>query len=178
VGTQLAEMLTRRARLTVTDWTSVDVCWPGELGARVVRPGEALRRNRLLVPAALGGHGRRAGARAAFAGRSWPANNQLAEHGVASAARPWHSLGRITWASAGGVIFAVARELRGATPDEALRQVAASAGDRGAAAQLAGSHQSHATASAVEYEERLAELRKLRTRRRSRVGGRSSTDDE
>jgi leucine dehydrogenase len=58
-----------------------------------------------------------------------PANNQLAEHAVAELL---HRRG-IPWvpdylASAGGVIFALARELRGAPPDEALRQVDAIGG--------------------------------------------------
>jgi len=127
VGTQLAEMLTRDgARLTVTDVDERRRVLAGELGAEWCAPGEALTAETdLLVPAALGGQLTaelvpELRCRAIVG----PANNQLAEHGVAELL---HGRG-IPWvpdylASAGGVIFAVARELRGATPDEALRQV-------------------------------------------------------
>jgi len=127
VGTQLARMLARDgAKLTVTDVDERRRTLAEELRADWCTPADALTAETdLLVPAALGGQLTtelvpELRCRAIVG----PANNQLAEDGVAELL---HRRG-IPWvpdylASAGGVIFAVARELRGATPDEALRLV-------------------------------------------------------
>jgi leucine dehydrogenase len=132
VGTQLARMLARDgARLTLTDVDERRRALAEELDADWCAPGEALTAETdLLVPAALGGQLTaqlvpELRCRAIVG----PANNQLAEHAVAELL---HRRG-IPWvpdylASAGGVIFALARELRGAPPDEALRQVDAIGG--------------------------------------------------
>ena len=127
VGAHLASGLARDgARLTVTDIDGSRRGFAERIGATWCEPEAALRIEAdLLVPAALGGvltaelvpdlRCR------AIVG---PANNQLAEDGVAALL---HGRG-IRWvpdylASAGGVSFAVARELRGAGLDEAQREV-------------------------------------------------------
>jgi leucine dehydrogenase len=127
VGTHLATGLARDgARLTVTDIDPGRRAIAERIGATWCEPEAALTLEAdLLVPAALGGvltaevvpdlRCR------AIVG---PANNQLAEDGVATLL---HERG-IRWvpdylASAGGVTYAVARELRGAGLDEAQRQV-------------------------------------------------------
>ncbi|WP_445186590.1 hypothetical protein ACTXG6_05015 [Pseudonocardia sp. Cha107L01] len=97
-----------------------------EIGATWCEPGAALTAEAdLLVPAALGGQ-LTAEVVPALRCRAivGPANNQLADDGVA---RLLHEHG-IRWvpdylASAGGVTYAVARELHGAGLDEARHQV-------------------------------------------------------
>jgi leucine dehydrogenase len=127
VGAHLASGLARDgARLTVTDIDPGRRAFAEQIGATWCEPEAAPTLEAdLLVPAALGGlltaelvpelRCR------AIVG---PANNQLAEDGVATLL---HGRG-IRWvpdylASAGGVTFAVARELRGTGLDEAQRQV-------------------------------------------------------
>jgi len=127
VGSQLAGMLARDgARLTVTDLNPGRRALGAELGAAWCEPSEALTiETDLLVPAALGGQ---------FTAELVPAlrcraivgaaNNQLAEDSVAELL---HRRG-IHWvpdylASAGGVVYAVARELHGAGLAEAVEQV-------------------------------------------------------
>lgn len=127
VGSHLASGLARDgARLTVTDIDPGRRAFAERLGATWCEPEAALTVEAdLLVPAALGGV-LTADVVPALRCRAivGPANNQLAEDGVAALL---HERG-IRWvpdylASAGGVSFAVARELRGAGLDEALRQV-------------------------------------------------------
>jgi leucine dehydrogenase len=127
VGTHLARLLAARgAVLTVTDTDPARRVLADELGAtRVSLASAATLAADVLVPAALGGllTGELAGqlrCRAVVG----PANNQLADPGVARllAARG------IRWvpdhlASAGGVLYAVARELHDATRDQAVQQV-------------------------------------------------------
>lgn len=128
VGTHLARSLAGAgAELTVTDVDPGRRVMATELGARWVDAGDALTTEAdVLIPAALGGQLTtdlvpRLRCRAIVG----PANNQLAAEQVAEML---HRRG-ITWvpdylASAGGVAYAVARELRGLPHPEAERQVA------------------------------------------------------
>lgn len=127
VGERLARALAAAgAQLTVTDVDPTRRALAAELRANWCEPDEALTvQTDILVPAALGG--------ALTAARVselrcraivGPANNQLAEDNVAELLRQRG----IYWVpdylvSAGGVVNAVARELRGAEPEEAARQV-------------------------------------------------------
>jgi leucine dehydrogenase len=132
VGGHLARQLTAAgAKLTVSDIDPGRRALATELGAAWAEPGEALTAEvDVLVPAALGGiltsdivpHLRCA----VIAG---PANNQLADPSVAALL---HQRG-IVWipdyiAGAGGVIYALAVELRKQTPVRALAGVQAIAG--------------------------------------------------
>jgi leucine dehydrogenase len=129
VGGQLARQLAEAgAELTVTDIDDTCRALATELGATWCDPVEALTRpTDLLVPAALGGQLTEAlVAELRCAAIVGPANNQLADDGVADLL---HRRG-ILWlpdylTSAGGVRFAVARELHGASYPEAVRQVRA-----------------------------------------------------
>jgi glutamate dehydrogenase/leucine dehydrogenase len=127
VGAHLARNLARDgAQLLVTDIDESRRGVAAEIGATWCEPGAALTAEAdLLVPAALGGQ-LTAEVVPALRCRAivGPANNQLADDGVA---RLLHERG-IRWvpdylASAGGVTYAVARELHGAGLDEARHQV-------------------------------------------------------
>jgi len=127
VGAHLASGLARDgARLTVTDIDPSRRAFAEQLGATWCEPEAAPTLEAdLLVPAALGGM-LTAELVPALCCRAivGPANNQLAEDGVAALL---HERG-IRWvpdylASAGGVTYAVARELHGAGLDEAQRRV-------------------------------------------------------
>jgi glutamate dehydrogenase/leucine dehydrogenase len=127
VGAHLARDLARDgAQLLVTDIDERRRDFAAEIGATWCEPGAALTAEAdLLVPAALGGQ-LTAEVVPALRCRAivGPANNQLADDGVA---RLLHGRG-IHWvpdylASAGGVTYAVARELHGAGLDEARHQV-------------------------------------------------------
>jgi glutamate dehydrogenase/leucine dehydrogenase len=129
VGGRLTRLLAEAGtELTVTDIDDGRRALATELGASWCDPVEALTRpTDLLVPAALGGQFTEAlVAELRCAAIVGPANNQLAHDGVADLL---HRRG-ILWlpdylASAGGVRFAVARELHGANYPEAVRQVRA-----------------------------------------------------
>jgi leucine dehydrogenase len=127
VGERLARALAAAgARLTVTDIDPARRELAGELGARWLEPQSAwTARADVLVPAALGGALTRSLVPAlrcrAIVG---PANNQLAEDEVTERLRRRG----IYWvpdylASAGGVIYAAARELHGAAHEDAAGRV-------------------------------------------------------
>lgn len=127
VGALIGQHLARAgARLTVTDLEPSRRALAELWGATWVEPGEALLADvDIVVPAAVGGILTPASVAAlrcrAIVG---PANNQLDDDTTADRL---HERG-ICWApdtivSAGGIIFAVARELQHASPAEADRQV-------------------------------------------------------
>ncbi|WP_064745368.1 Glu/Leu/Phe/Val dehydrogenase dimerization domain-containing protein [Pseudonocardia acaciae] len=127
VGERLARTLAAAgARLAVTDIDPARRALAAELGARWLEPGRAwTEETDVLVPAALGGaltHALVPELRCrAIVG---PANNQLADEEVADRL---HRRG-VHWvpdylAGAGGVIYAVARELRGTGHEEAAARV-------------------------------------------------------
>ncbi|MGO9495145.1 MAG: Glu/Leu/Phe/Val dehydrogenase dimerization domain-containing protein [Solirubrobacteraceae bacterium] len=132
VGSRVARRLAASgANLLVCDIDASKRPLADELGAAWIDPETALQADAdLLVPAALGGLLTRASVPAlrcaAIAG---PANNQLAEEGVADALRERG----ILWApdfvvNAGGVIFGSAMEFEGCTREDAIARVGAVAG--------------------------------------------------
>ena len=144
VGSRVARRLAAGgAALVVSDIDASKRRLAEELGASWADPDEALRAEvDLLVPAALGGvltADSVATLRcAAIAG---PANNQLAEDGVADVLQERG----ILWApdfvvNAGGVIYGSAMEMDGCSREEATARVAAVAGTLGAVFTEAEKH--------------------------------------
>jgi len=145
VGSRVARSLAADgAELLVSDIDPAKRALAEELGAGWTdRPDDAFRADAdLLVPAALGGLFTEASVAdlrcAAIAG---PANNQLADDGVADAL---HGRG-IVWApdfvvNAGGVIYGNAMEMEGCGRDEAIARVGAVAGTLAAVFAAAEEH--------------------------------------
>ncbi|MCG5213494.1 Glu/Leu/Phe/Val dehydrogenase dimerization domain-containing protein [Streptosporangium soli] len=129
VGIRLARLLSAEgADLLVSDIDPAKRAEGGELGATWASPEQALTADvDILVPAALGGIlTADVVPRLRCAAIAGPANNQLAAGAVADLL---HRRG-IVWVpdyvvSAGGVVNALARELRHETPDEAREHVEA-----------------------------------------------------
>jgi glutamate dehydrogenase/leucine dehydrogenase len=127
VGGHLARQLTEAgAALLVSDIDPAKRPLAGELGADWTEPAAALTAEAdVLIPAALGGVlTPEIVPRLRCAAIAGPANNQLAQPAVAGLL---HARG-IVWApdyvvGAGGVIYAIAVELRKETPDQALDRV-------------------------------------------------------
>lgn len=133
VGSRVARSLAADgAELLVSDIDPDKRALAEELGAEWTNhPDDAFRAEAdLLVPAALGGVFTEASVATLRCGAiAGPANNQLADDGVADAL---HARG-IVWApdfvvNAGGVIYGNAMEMEGCSRDEAIARVGAVAG--------------------------------------------------
>ena len=167
VGSRVARRLAADgAELLVTDIDPSKRRLADELGATWTDPETALRADvDLLVPAALGGiltPDSVATLRcAAIAG---PANNQLADDGVADALRDRG----ILWApdfvvNAGGVIYGNAMEMEGCSRAEAIARVDAVAGSLDAVFSAARTHSITPLAAARRVaDERLSAARRHR----------------
>ncbi len=167
VGSRVARRLAASgANLLVCDIDASKRPLADELGAAWIDPETALQADAdLLVPAALGGLLTRASVPAlrcaAIAG---PANNQLAEEGVADALRERG----ILWApdfvvNAGGVIFGSAMEFEGCTREDAIARVGAVAGSLEAVFSAARQHAITPLAAARRVaDERLESARRRR----------------
>jgi leucine dehydrogenase len=167
VGSRVARRLAANgADLLVCDIDSSKRRLADELGASWTDPDSALRADvDLLVPAALGGFLTRASVATlrcrAIAG---PANNQLADDGVAEALND-HG---ILWApdfvvNAGGVIYGSAMEFEGCTREDAIARVGAVASSLEAVFSAARQHAITPLAAARRVaDERLEAARSRR----------------
>jgi leucine dehydrogenase len=168
VGSRVARRLAAAgADLVVCDIDASKRALANELGAAWTDPETALRADvDLLVPAALGGLLTDASVAtlrcAAIAG---PANNQLADDGVADTLRDRG----ILWApdfvvNAGGVIYGSAMEFEGCTREDAVARVGAVADSLEAVFSAAFEHAVTPLAAARRVaDERLEAARRQRT---------------